>query len=129
MVRSLFSLALLTVLTLGLNSQTYASDMDPSDDYMGSFVNEACPAPITEQEMMIEEELVPATPTIKKPVMIEMEGQETTPEMQQMPLMGSEEMMEEETMEKPATMMPAPSAQTFGDEGKEEAAEDLSLAS
>lgn len=128
MARIIMSLALLSsIAAVGLSYQAYASDMNPSDDYMASFVNEACPAPMTEEEMMIEEELIPAAP-VKKPVMI-MEASEAAPELEQKPLMGSEESIMQDEMTKPAVMMPMPAAMTPGDEGKEEAAEDLSLAS
>jgi|GEM_PF-3267585 len=53
MTRTIFSLFALTILGLSIHTNGYAEEL--ADENNGSFVNEACPMPVTEETMLADE--------------------------------------------------------------------------
>jgi hypothetical protein len=53
MTRTVFTLLALTILGLSIHTNGYAEEL--ADDNTGSFINPACPMPITEETMLADE--------------------------------------------------------------------------
>ena len=117
MARTLFSLVALTVLGLSIHTTGYAADI--ADDETGAFVNEACPAPMTDETDESQQDIDSYVKTLAPEEQAEVgKVTELIEQKFKKPVVFSEEAM----------IVEEPSAQTPGDEGREEAMEDLELA-
>ncbi len=118
MSRTVFSLLVLTTLGLSIHSTGYAADI--ADDETGSFVNEACPMPVTSDETASAQQDIDSFVNTLAP--------------EEQAQVGKVTEMIETKMKKPAIITEeaiitdAPAALTPGDEAIEEETEDLELA-
>lgn len=117
MSRTLFSLVALTIVGLSVHTSGYAADI--ADDETGSFINEACAMPITDETAQAQTDIDSYVKTLAPEEQAEVgKVTEVIEGKMKKPVVLAEEV----------TMVEEPSALTPGDEGKEEEAEDLELA-